>query len=78
MGTRLSQVAPVFGNINMQVGFGPENFGFESAARAHQCNVAALNMRIDATSTTDTLNVASYKPSLRTAFTDESQPISVS
>jgi len=68
----------VFSDINMQVGFRPENSGFESAARTDQWNVAAFNMRIDATPTTNTLNVASYKPALRTTFPDEPQPISIS
>jgi hypothetical protein len=68
----------MFGEINIEVGVRPENFGGDSAARAPQRNILCLRMRIDATSTAHALNIASDKSMLGSAFASEPYSIVIS
>jgi hypothetical protein len=68
----------MLGDINIEVGLRPENFGGDSAARAPQRNILCLRMRFDATSTAHTLNIASDKSMLGSTFAGEPYSIVIS
>jgi hypothetical protein len=78
MSAGLSQVIPIFGEINSEVRLRPENFGGDPAARARKRNILRLRMRFDATSTAHALKIASDKSMLGSTFSSESDPIVVS
>ena len=78
MSAGLSQVIPMFGEINSEVRFRPENFGGDAAARARQRNILCLRMRFDATSTARALNIASDKSMLGSTFASEPYSILIS
>lgn len=71
MSAGLPQVVPMFGEINIEVGLRPENFGGDSAARAGKGNILCLRMRFDATGTAHALNIASDKSMFGSTFASE-------
>jgi len=50
-------MSPVFGKKDSQIGFGPEWSRFEPATGANERNIPSFNMRVNATSAADALNV---------------------
>jgi hypothetical protein len=78
MSTGFSQMSPVFGKKDSQVGFGPEWPRFEPATGANERNITGFNMRVNATTTADALNVPSYETGDGIAFANKPQAISIS
>jgi len=71
-------MTPVFGKKDSQVGFGPEWPRFEPAPRANERNIAIFDMRVNATTAADAVNIPCYETAGGIAFANKPQAISVS
>ena len=78
MSTGLSQMSPVFGKKDSQVGFGPERPRFEAATGTNERNIAGVNIRVNATTAADAVNVPCYETAGWIAFANKPQAISIS
>jgi hypothetical protein len=78
MSTGLSQMTPVFRKKDPQVGFRPEWPRSEPAPRANKRNIAIFDMRVNATTAADALNIPCYKAGGGIAFANKPQAIGIS
>ena len=78
MGTRLPQLVPLFGHINVQLGFRPECLDGGATADAFQAYLVSLMVRVDAATTAKAFNIASDETGCSSPFAHEPESVVIS
>src|SRR5579859_2516919 len=76
--TGLAQALPLFRQVNIQIGFRPEDLAAKVARRAAQHGDLALAVRLNAATAAEAVDFIGYKAGLRGAVRKEAEPVGIS
>jgi len=76
--TGLAQALPLFRQVNVEIGFRPEDPAAKVAGRAAQQGKCALAVRLNAATAAETVNIVGHEAGLRGAVSVEAEPVGIS
>src|SRR5689334_9285549 len=78
VGTCLAQTLPLFRQVNVEIGFRPEDPAAKVTGRAAQQGKFALAVRLNAATAAEAVNIVGYEAGLRGAVRKEAEPVGIS
>src|SRR5579864_8778056 len=78
VGTCLAQALPLFRQVNVEIGFRPEDPAAKVAGRAAQQGKVVLAVRLNAATAAEAVNIVGYEAGFKGAVSVEAEPVGIS